>query len=91
MTTPASFEPDDIYCVFCHAPASGPCATCQTLICVDCCELRGGAVKTVAVCKRCVEEGRGHVGWRAWLRTLAPWLLGFSVLALVAMLIARYG
>ncbi len=88
MTTPAGFEPDDIYCVLCHAPAAGPCATCRALICADCSVLTGGAVKTVAVCTRCHGQGRGVVGWRAWAQVSWPWLVGFGVLALVAWWLA---
>lgn len=86
MPSPSRFQPDNLYCVYCHAIASGPCATCKALICVDCCTITGGSVKKVAVCKRCHEKGHGAVGWRKWWTVLGP-LLIFLAIALGMVLI----
>jgi len=49
------FEPDDIYCVHCHAPAAGMCAQCGALCCGNCVELRMGLTRHRAVCRMCVQ------------------------------------
>ena len=77
-------QPDAAYCVYCHAPASGPCATCQALICADCAVITGGSVKRVAVCTRCHEAGAGVVraaGWWSVLRAPMLVILGLGLLA----------
>ena len=84
-TTP--FTPDDIYCVYCHAPAAGPCATCSALICSDCGELTGGSVKKVVVCHKCAKRGRGRVGLDAWLPFVVP-AVGIAIALVVFVLIA---
>jgi len=86
-TTP--FQPDDIYCIYCHAPAAGPCATCKALICSDCGELTGGAVKKVVVCKRCAEKGHGAVGLRAWLPLITIALGVAFAFVMLATLLSR--
>jgi hypothetical protein len=77
---PTGFTPDDVYCVYCHAPAAGTCASCQALICGDCAELTGGAVQKAAVCASCFEAGRGRVRWDGGLWW---WVLGAVVVALI--------
>lgn len=79
------FEPDGIYCVYCHQEAAGPCATCAAMICADCGVLTGGAVKKAVVCERCHSQGRGAVGWEAWkgvVKVVAAVLVGVWVLGL---------
>lgn len=48
------FEPDELYCVHCHAPAAGMCAECGALCCADCVELRLGWTRQRAVCRACL-------------------------------------
>jgi hypothetical protein len=79
------FSPDALYCVRCHAKAAGQCATCQSLVCADCCEISGGASKRVAVCVSCFDEGRGELTSADWMLVLRPIfvaLLGLSLIAL---------
>jgi len=57
MTTPTPFTPDDDYCVYCHAPAAGPCGVCAALCCGECVELAAGLTRQVAVCRDCVAKG----------------------------------
>ncbi len=71
MPSASPFQPDDLYCVYCHAQADGACATCQAIICAQCAVLTGGTVQLAAVCKTCAGQGRGAVGLRQW----APILL----------------
>lgn len=85
MSSLSRFQPDDIYCVVCHAPAAGPCATCRKLICADCGELTGGSVKKVVVCHACARRGRGEVGWKAWAALLWPWALVLAILTGLAL------
>ncbi len=87
MSSLSRFNPDDIYCVYCHAPAAGPCATCQALICADCGSLTGGSVKKVVVCQRCADGGRGEVTGKTWWRVATPWILFFGALLVVAALV----
>lgn len=82
------FIPDNDYCTLCGAVASGPCATCKRMVCVECCEVTGGSVKKVAVCTRCADQGRGRVGWRAWAPILLP-LTGLAVVLVVIAAAAR--
>jgi len=83
------FRPDDLYCVHCHAPAAGSCATCRAIICADCAVLTGGAVQGAAVCIDCGELGRGTVGWRAWRGVLLPVAVLMAALLGLAWLVAR--
>ncbi|MBH25588.1 MAG: hypothetical protein CMH57_14285 [Myxococcales bacterium] len=57
------------------------------MICADCGALTGGAVKKVVVCQRCDAQGRGTVGWRAWVPIVAPILLGVLGLLIVTQLL----
>lgn len=81
------FEPDNLYCVLCHAPAAGPCATCRAIICADCAVMTGGSVQLAAVCKPCHRAGRGRVGWAAWWPIVRMLLVLGVVLVLVALLL----
>jgi hypothetical protein len=47
------FTPDDDYCVYCHAPAAGPCAECGALCCGDCVEIVLQLSIPRAVCQTC--------------------------------------
>ena len=72
------FSPDDVYCVYCHAPAAGPCAVCGALCCPDCVELVMALTVRRAVCTSCLEKGEmpaGHGAWRWILAALALLLL----------------
>ena len=81
------FQPDALYCVYCHAPAAGACATCRALVCIDCSVLTGGSVQKAAVCLSCHGEGRGGVGWRAWAPILLPVLAILFLLFTVVWLL----
>lgn len=62
MTIQQPFTPDDAYCVYCHAVAVGPCATCGALCCGECVELVLGCTTHRAVCCSCLEKGRPPAG-----------------------------
>lgn len=49
------FSPDDVYCVYCSAPAAGVCAECGALCCGDCVELVMGWTTRRAICASCIE------------------------------------
>lgn len=84
MTTTQPFTPDDVYCVYCHAPAAGPCAVCGALCCGDCVELVMGLTTRRATCRSCLL--RGHVpGGRRMLRWLGVALVGVLAAVLVLM------
>ncbi|MDX2165532.1 MAG: hypothetical protein SF182_00645 [Deltaproteobacteria bacterium] len=67
----APFTPDDDYCVYCHAPAAGPCAQCGALCCGDCVDLVLRLSVPRAVCRDCVADERPSL----WAR-LRRWLGG---------------
>jgi hypothetical protein len=73
------FTPDEIYCVYCHAVAAGPCAICGALCCADCVELVMGLTAQRAVCRSCQQAGRSPADRRAW------WWIG-AVVVLVLLL-----
>jgi hypothetical protein len=75
------FEPDDIYCVYCHAIASGPCAVCGALCCGDCVELVMGLTLWRATCRSCLEQGRRPTRLPMALRVV----LGLAALAVLTM------
>ena len=89
MASLAPFQPDELYCVYCHARADGPCATCRAIVCVDCSELTGGAVQHAVVCTECARRGRGAVGLRAWSGVLLLVTAILAGLAALAWLVAR--
>ena len=65
-------------CSVCGAAAVGPCASCRTPVCGDCCVLTEGGVETYAICVRC-DRRKGRQlgsGWRV--------VVGWLVLVLVA-------
>lgn len=79
------FQPDDSYCVYCHAVAAGVCATCGALCCADCVELELGWTQQRAVCRDCLRErdespprrgaGWGVIATLALLTALGAWIL----------------
>ena len=75
------FTPDDAYCVYCHAVAAGPCATCGAICCGDCVELVMGLRTQRAVCHSCLQQGRAPADARPrrWVN------LGFGLLVLAAI------
>jgi hypothetical protein len=77
------FQPDDLYCVYCHAHADGACATCRAVICADCAVLTGGTVQLAAVCEECAGVGRGQVGLLQWTPILL--LLAVVLVGLVGL------
>lgn len=83
------FSPDDAYCVYCHAPAAGPCAVCGALCCGDCVELVMGIATRRATCQNCLASGYAPAGAMTLLKIAAPLLAGIAlVLLLVAYFIA---
>jgi hypothetical protein len=50
------FTPDDDYCVYCHAPAAGPCAECGALCCGDCVEVVLRLSLPRAICRDCMAD-----------------------------------
>ena len=83
MSSTQPFDPDALYCVYCHAVAAGMCATCGALVCGDCAELTMGLTQQRAICSACAGQGR-----RPKERQLLWWMVGAAVLivALVALL-----
>jgi len=73
MSTQQPFTPDDVYCVYCHAPAAGLCAVCGALCCGDCVELVMGLTTRRAVCRSCLEKGHRPAG--AWTARRIAWVV----------------
>lgn len=67
VVQPQPFTPEDVYCVYCHAPAAGQCAVCGALCCADCVELVMGLTTQRAVCASCLKKGRKPGGYGAWI------------------------
>lgn len=72
-------EEGPVRCTICGAVAVGPCASCRSPVCGDCCELTTGGVNTYAVCLRCARKGGSLL--RGWMT-----LLGWVLLPLLALL-----
>lgn len=87
MTMLSRFQPDDIYCVYCHRPAAGPCATCRALICAECAQMTGGSVQLAAVCRPCHDGGAGRVDWRSWLGLLRPVAMALGALLVLGAVV----
>lgn len=81
MAEPQPFSPDALYCVYCHAPAAGPCAVCGALCCGDCVELVMGLTVQRATCRPCLQRGYVPAGGRA-LR----WIIAAVAVLVVALL-----
>jgi hypothetical protein len=75
------FDPDNPYCVHCHAEAAGMCARCGALCCGDCVELRLGLTRHQAVCRLCL-AAEGEVRRRPGRIVIG------TLLAILAMVIA---
>lgn len=75
------FSPDNEYCVYCHAVAAGPCATCGAICCGDCVDLVMGLTTQRAVCHSCGEQLRTAAGAkrRRWAN------VGFALIVLAAI------
>lgn len=74
-------QPDQDYCVNCHAPAAGLCGRCHAPLCADCAELAPGLSRPVALCSQCAAK-QPNAG-----RKLLAWLVvPFVILALLALL-----
>ncbi|MFQ5666706.1 MAG: hypothetical protein ACE5I7_09770 [Candidatus Binatia bacterium] len=84
MTQAQPFSPDDVYCVYCHAPAAGVCAACAASCCGDCVELVMGLTVRRAVCRSCMLRGHRPAGAGAlrWLIAGAGAVLAASLLLL---------
>lgn len=83
MSSLQEWTPSTLYCVYCHAEAFGPCATCHALICSDCARMSGGSVKKVAVCYRCHEQGHGQVRRGGWWSVLKPVVAILGLMAII--------
>ena len=79
-------SPDDVYCVYCHAPAAGSCAVCRALCCGDCVELVMGLTLRRAVCRSCLARGAvpADAAARRWFAVAAIALLLVALVILVA-------
>jgi hypothetical protein len=77
------FTPDDVYCVYCHAPAAGTCAECGALCCGDCVEVVLRLTTPRAICKSCLAAEPERRTPRVW-----RWVAGAAAIAagVVAML-----
>lgn len=80
------FEPDDIYCVHCHAPAAGMCAECKALCCADCVELRLGWTREQAICRVCLRHGEAPAGTGARRSPPWPWIAAAAAVLALAVL-----
>ena len=68
-------------CVRCGAEAVGPCATCRSPVCGDCCVLTEGGARVWAICLGCEDRG-GRSLRRGWAM-----VLGWIALPIVALAI----
>jgi hypothetical protein len=84
MTGLTPLQPDDDYCVYCHAPASGRCATCHALVCADCAEIRPGLSRPLAVCRACA-DARPRPGRRLLLWLVLPALVVAGLVCLLLL------
>ena len=92
MAESQPFQPDDVYCAYCHAPAAGRCASCRAIVCADCAELLTGAGgKSWAVCKDCHDEGPGTLGrlFGDLAGAALPFLAAAAILAILWWTFAR--
>lgn len=78
MSGVQSFEPDDLYCVYCHARAAGACGGCGAICCADCVELRLGVSRSAAICQHCLDNGWTSP-WTRWTPRLA--VVGAALIA----------
>lgn len=81
---PETFTPDRDYCVYCHAPAAGPCADCGALCCTGCVELVMRFTSRRAVCRRCLSGDDVPKMRRRW-----PWIVGAAALVAAGFLLLR--
>jgi hypothetical protein len=81
-------SPDDVYCVYCHAPAAGACAVCRALCCGDCVDLVMGLTVRRAVCRSCLARGAapGDAAARRWFMIAA---VGLALVGLAVLLTVR--
>jgi hypothetical protein len=84
-----TFSPDDIYCVYCHARAAGPCAVCGALCCPDCVELVMGLTARRAVCLSCLQKGEKPAGHGVWRWLVAALLLFAAAVISLAVALSR--
>jgi hypothetical protein len=75
--------PDDVYCVYCHAPAAGSCAVCRALCCGDCVELVMGLTTRRAVCRSCLARGAYPADAAAW-----RWFVRLGIALVIVVLVA---
>jgi hypothetical protein len=79
------FDPDALYCVYCHAVAAGMCAACGALVCGDCAELTMGLTRHRAICRQCAKQAGRPVERRlSWTMVAAAALLA-AIVAILAL------
>ncbi|GAC1352841.1 MAG: hypothetical protein NVS3B20_17340 [Polyangiales bacterium] len=91
MTSELQLVDDDFErCAYCARPAAGPCATCQKLVCGECCVLTEG-VSVWAVCLRCHRTGNTALkeGWRALIRWLLLMIVGLFLCTVALLWLLR--
>ena len=78
-------------CRLCGALAVGPCASCKSPVCGDCCVLTEGGDETWAICHRCEKRGgRSLAGaWGSLIRWSFGVTIGLALLALLAVWLSR--
>ncbi|MBX3024638.1 hypothetical protein KF840_06985 [bacterium] len=79
------FTPDDVYCVYCQAPAAGMCADCGALCCGDCVEVVLRLTSRRAVCRMCLRHAPTPRRRRWW------WVAALAALAAAALRWLRPG
>ncbi len=84
-----SSSTDDVYCVYCNAPAAGQCSVCMSPCCADCVELVVGLTSRQAVCNLCLRVGSRPAGGMTLLRE--AWPLALIVLGLFALVVTLWG
>lgn len=75
----------------CGAEAVGPCASCRTFVCGDCCVLTEGGLETWAICVRC-DRRKGRAlggGFRVVVTWLLVVLVALAIFAATSVLLLR--
>jgi hypothetical protein len=81
--------PDDVYCVYCYAPAAGSCAVCRALCCGDCVELVMGLTTCRAVCRSCLARGARPADAAAWRWVVRLGIVLLGLVGIVVLLAVR--
>jgi len=77
-------------CAFCAAEAVGPCASCRTPVCGDCCTLTESTSRPWAICLDC-DRRKGRSLGGAWGGFGGFLLVILLVLALAVLVLRAFG